>query len=311
VRSRVDANPPVKGLRVRVRLLRFEAWSQPATDDTRPSSFIRTHDQLNSESTNQEKLGRFGFSYERGGVHTARTMMLAELRTLLTCVDGPDAARADYLEAIQTANCLGKRSGKTRALTFRHLADLYGLDPNLLTFHALRFFWRRDVDGQPLLAALCAYARDPVFRATAPFVLEFQEGASVTRAAMEEFIDAQEPGRFSKATLKSTAQNVNSSWTQSGHLAGRVRKVRARAVPTPGAAAMALLLGYVTGLRGESLFKSDYSRMLDCSFERTIELAEDASRRGWISVKRVGKVIEVLFPNLITVQEMEWLREQN
>lgn len=257
------------------------------------------------------KLEHLGFSYERGGVHTSRTMMLIELRALLSYVDNAEAAKADYLEAIQTANCLGKRSGKTRGLTFRHLADLYALDPSLLVFRALRFFWQRDMDGQPLLAALCAYSRDPMVRATAPFVLGFREGATVTREAMEEFIDAQEPGRFSKATLKSTAQNINSSWTQSGHLAGRVRKVRARAVATPGAVSFALLLGYVSGLRGESLLKSDFTRILDCSYEKAIELAEDASRRGWISLKRVGQVVEVLFPNLITAQEMEWLREQN
>jgi hypothetical protein len=238
-------------------------------------------------------------------------MMLAELRALLSFVDAADATKADYLDAIQITNCLGKRSGKTRALSFRHLADLYALDPGLLVFRALRFFWQRDVAGQPLLAALCAYSRDPILRATTPFVLSFQEGAAVTREAMEEFIDAQEPGRFSKATLKSAAQNINSSWTQSGHLAGRVRKVRVRAVATPGAVSLALLLGYVSGLRGESLLKSDFTHMLDCSFEKTIELAEDASRRGWISLKRVGQVVEALFPNLITAQEMEWLREQN
>ncbi|EGD07605.1 hypothetical protein LN475_14790 [Xanthomonas vesicatoria] len=263
------------------------------------------------ENNHNNRLERLGFSYERGGVHTARTMMLVELRTLLSFVHKADAPRVDYLEAVHTANCLGKRSGKTRTLTFRHLADLYALDPSLLVFRALRFFWQRDVDGQPLSAALCASTRDPMFRATAPFVLGFQEGATITRELMEEFIDAQEPGRFSKATLKSTAQNINSSWTQSGHLSGRVRKVRARAVATPGAVSVALLLGYVSGLRGESLFKSDYTKMLECSFERTIELAEDASRRSWISLKRVGQVVEVLFPNLITAQEQEWLREPN
>jgi hypothetical protein len=51
--------------------------------------------------------------------------------------------------------------------------------------------------------------------------------------------------------------------------------------------------------------------LLDCSLDKMIELAEDASRRGWITLKRVGQVVEVLFPNLITAQEMEWLREQN
>lgn len=266
---------------------------------------------MNTENKHNNKLERLGFSYERGGVHTSRTMMLVELRALLSFVDAADAAKADYLEAIQTANCLGKRSNKTRTLTFRHLADLYALDPSLLVFRTLRFFWQRDVDGQPLLAALCAYSRDPILRATAPFVLGFQEGATVTREAMEEFIETREPGRFSKATLKSTAQNINSSWTQSGHLAGRVRKVRARSVATPATVSFALLLGYVSGLRGESLFKSDFTRILDCSFEKAIELAEDASRRGWISFKRVGEVVEALFPSLITAQEMEWLREQN
>ncbi len=267
--------------------------------------------KVSVEGSSGNKLERFGFSFERGGAHTARTMMLAEVRALLSFVDAADATKADYHDAIQTANCLGKRSGKTRTLTFRHLVDLYALDPGLLVFRALRFFWQRDVDGQPLLAILCAYSRDPILRVTAPFVLDTQEGATVTREAIEELIDSQEPGRFSQATLKSTAQNINSSWTQAGHLTGRARKVRARAVATPGAASLALLMGYVSGLRGESLLESDYARLLDCSPIRTIELAEDASRRGWISLKRVGRVIEVLFPNLISAQEMEWLREQN
>lgn len=266
---------------------------------------------MNEENKHNKKLERYGFSYERGGVHTARTMMLIELRALLSYVEKADAPKTEYLEAIQTANCLGKRSGKTRTLTYRHLVDLYALDPSLMLFRALRFFWQRDTNGQPLLAALCAYSRDPIFRATAPYILDFQEGATVAREDLEEFIDNQEPGRFSKATLKSTAQNINSSWTQAGHLTGRVRKMRSRAVATPGTVSFALLLGYVSGLRGESLLKSDYTRMLDCSFDRTIELAEDASRRGWISLKRVGQVVEVLFPNLISAQEMEWLREQN
>lgn len=59
------------------------------------------------------------------------------------------------------------------------------------------------------------------------------------------------------------------------------------------------------------LFKTDYAQLLDCSFEKAIKLAEDASRRGWIIFKRVGDIIEVLFPNLINKDEMEWIREQS
>jgi hypothetical protein len=158
---------------------------------------------------------------------------------------------------------------------------------------------------------MCAYARDSTFRSTAPFILKFSKGATITRQALEEFIDSQAPGRFSKATLKSTAQNINSTWTKSGHLSGRARKIRAQAHPTGSSVSYALLLGYLSGIRGRALFQTEYAKLLDCSFERAIELAEEASRRGWIILKRVGDVIEVLFPNLINKEEMEWLREQN
>jgi len=69
-------------------------------------------------------------------------------------------------------------------------------------------------------------------------------------------------------------------------------------------------LGYFSGARWQTLFISEYAKLLDCSKEHVIELAEQASRRGWITYKRVGDVIEVLFPKLINQQEQEWLREQ-
>jgi hypothetical protein len=257
------------------------------------------------------KLARLGISRACGGVHTARTIMLNDLRALLSHVDSVDAPNTAYRESVINANCLGKRSVRTRTLTFRHLSHLYTLHPSLLVFRTLRFIWNRDVEGQPLSAALCAYSRDAILRASAPFILGLSDGEIVNREALEDFIEAQAPGRFSNATLKSTVRNINSSWTQSGHLRGRVRKVRTRAFATPGAVSFALLLGYVSGLRGELLFKSEFTRMLDCPFDKTIELAEDASRRGWITLKRVGQVVEVVFPNLVTAQEMEWLREQN
>lgn len=253
---------------------------------------------------------RFGFSVERGGAHTSRTMMLEELRALLSYVNRPEAVKADYLRAIDEENCLGKRSGITRRLTYRHLVDLYSLDPSMTLYRILLFFWQRDIQGQPLLALLCAYSRDAILGQSAPFILQFPVGASIARKSLEEYIDEKEPDRFSKPTLKSTAQNIISTWTKSGHLSGRVRKIRSRATPTPGAISYALLLGYLTGIRGEALFRTGYAKLLDCSFERAIELAEDASRRGWIVFKRVGDVIEVLFPNLIKAQEMEWIREQ-
>lgn len=259
----------------------------------------------------KDNLTRFGFSFERGGVHSSRTMMLEDLKLLLSYAGDPHAGKNYYFHAIEHDNCLGKRSGKNRKLTARHLAALYTLDPSVTLYRALLYFWEKDPDAQPLLALLCAYARDSILRSSASFIHAFSEGQVINREDLEKFIESQEPGRFSKATLKSTAQNINSTWTKSGHLRGRAKKIRSRAKATPGAAAYALLQGYLTGVRGESLFSSEYIELLDRSVDRTIELAETASQRGWIVFKRVGSVIEVLFPNLITAQEMEWIREQN
>ena len=237
--------------------------------------------------------------------------MLNELQLLLSFVDDPDSEKSYYVQAIEEKNCLGKRSVRTRQLTARHLTALYALDPDITLFRILRFFWNRDIDGQPLLALLCAYARDSILRSSAAFIQSYSFGEIVTREALEEFIDNQEPGRFSNATLKSTAQNINSTWTKSGHLQGRVKKIRSQPKATPGSVSYALLLGYLNGIRGESIFKTEYARLLDCSFERSIELAAEASGKGWIVLKRLGSVIEVLFPNLLSDQEMEWVREQS
>ena len=158
---------------------------------------------------------------------------------------------------------------------------------------------------------LCAYARDPILRITAPYILSFSEGAVLTRESLEEFIDAQKPGRFSKATLKSTAQNINATWTKSGHLNGRAKKVRGRAVPTAASISYAMFLGYLMGLRGQSLIQSEYSKLLDCSSGKIIELAEEASCKGWIDLKRVGDIIEIGFPKLISQHELELLHEQD
>ncbi|MBF0101467.1 MAG: hypothetical protein HQK77_11215 [Desulfobacterales bacterium] len=258
-----------------------------------------------------DNITKFGFSFERGGAHSSRTMMLEELSSLLSYVNNSNAIKKEYFRAIEYDNCLGKRSGKTRSLTARHLADLYSLDPNVTIFRALLCFWSRDSDSPPLLSLLCTIARDNIFRLSVPFIFSFAEGQAVSREALEKHIDKINPGRFSKATLKSIAQNINSTWTKSGHLIGRAKKIRSKARPTAGAVSYALFLSYLTGHRGEALFTTQYTKALDCTIERAIELAEEASRKRWIVFKRVGTIIEVLFPNLLTREEMDWIREQS
>jgi len=241
--------------------------------------------------------------------------MLDELSLLISYVNNPEADRKEYLRAIEEDNCqdncLGKQSGSARKLTAKHLVELYVLDPSITLFKSLLYFWCREPNGRPILALLFAYTRDAILRMSAPFILRFPEGTVVKREALEEFIDSHDPGRYSAATLRSTAQNLNSTWTKAGHLVGRRTKIRSKADPTPATVSFALLLGYLAGIRGEALFETEYAKILDCSISRALELAEMASLRGWIVFKRVGKIMEVLFPNLLTSQEMEWIREQS
>lgn len=262
-------------------------------------------------NTLKAKLIRFGFSFDKGGVHQARTMMLQDLTTLIEYVDNPEALKKDYVNAIENDNCLGKKSGQTRKISSRHLKSLYSLDPGITLFKTMLFFWNRDPKSRPLLALLCTIARDAIFRMSVPFIQSCADGQIVEKRTLEKYIGELNPERFSPSTLGTISRNINATWTQSGHLTGRVKKIRSVVHPSSGDVSYALLLGFLSGVRGESLFHTEYSQILDCPIEELIELAQEASRKGWIVFKKIGRVMEVLFPNLLTPQELEWVHEQN
>jgi len=250
-----------------------------------------------------------GLKNTAGGAHASRTMMLSELGLLLDACS-ETATLADYRQAVIEQNCLGKRSQSTRSLTWGHLVDLYGVSPDLLVFRALRWFWERDPDGRPLIALSAALARDGLLSSVVPHIWNASFGATVTRESVEEFIATQFPDRFSPATLKSVAQNINATLTQSGHLAGRTKKIRERAKPSFGSVSYALILGHVSGVRGPELFQTRFMKAQDAPVAVCISLAEDAARRGWIEFKRVADVMEVAFPRQLRAEEEALLREQ-
>ncbi|MDY6826609.1 MAG: hypothetical protein SVV67_05460 [Bacillota bacterium] len=267
--------------------------------------------QNKSNLANKKLLEQFGFKYKGTGVHTSRTMMYEDLNLLLSYVNNPDAEKASYIEAIINGNCLRKRSVINRNISAKRLAELYGLDPSLVVFRALRFFWGRDENGRPLLALLCAISRDPLLCESIPFIFNHNYEEAIDRLKLEDFLKERSFDYYSNSSLKSITQNINSTWTKSGHLKGRVKKIRTKATATPAAVAYALLLSYLTGARGEYLFNTQFTRVLDCSYSELLDLAEEASRRGWIVLKRIGEVIEAQFPSLLTKEELEWVYEQN
>jgi hypothetical protein len=246
---------------------------------------------------NSADLIRYGFKSKGRTSHNSRTMMLEELSLLLNVVSLPNPTKEEYLKAIIEDNCLGKKSGITRELSASHLENLYTLNPETLIFKALHFFWLRDIAGHPLLAFICVYSRDYVINRISPFILEKIEGEAISKETVMEVLDDQYHGIFSKATLESTVRNVMSTFAQSGHLKGKLNKIRSYAKPTAGSVAYALLLGHVCGYRGESLFSNEFIKILDCSREKAVELAETASRSGWLFFKHIDNIYDVSFPN--------------
>lgn len=253
-------------------------------------------------------MARLGFRIGRSGAHACRTMMLRELQTLLDTLP-INATKADYVEGVVDANLLGKGTAKARELTAKHLVELYGLDENLCLFRVFRRLWQQDVPARPVLALTLALARDPLLRLSRPLMLSKRPGEPLGRSEVEDILDQAEPGRFSAASLKSFAQNINGSWTQAGFLHGRTRKVRTLPTVTPTNLAYALFVGHLEGLRAQRLFASDWARIISGSQDELIALAQSASRRGLLVFMNAGGVMEARFPGYLTQEEETWLHE--
>ncbi len=235
-----------------------------------------------------------------GGPSTSQTIMVSSLQRLLSLLP-PDVSVDSYRCAVMQENVLGKRTASGREWAFRQLRRFYALDHSSLLFRALRDLWADDPSGQPLLALLCALARDPVLRASTSVILSAEPGKVVGTTSFDSAIEAAFPGAYKDNTRRTTAQKVVSSWNQSGHLHAEkpTRKVRAQVHPTPAAVTYALLLGYIQGGRGQALFETIWVQVLDQPKSHLIDLAASASKRGMLEFRHAGGVIEVTFRQLL------------
>ncbi|MBT5710105.1 hypothetical protein HOI71_03610 [Candidatus Poribacteria bacterium] len=238
------------------------------------------------------ELEAAGLRFGAKGMHTTRTMMVAEMRDLLAEVPR-GAAREEYAHAIVEENVLGKQTVATRRLTNTRLGELYSLDPRIPVFRVLRRLWELDVDGRPLLALLCAIGRDPILRCTVPSIIGLPVGSELVRTDFSRSIRDATGSRFNESTLDKVARNVGSTWTQSGHLQGRVRKARQRVNATVGSAAFAIWLGEKMGLAGAHLLDSGWARILDSTAGEMVELALRAKQLGLIRARIGGGVVEI------------------
>ncbi|MBI4023963.1 MAG: hypothetical protein HY360_03220 [Verrucomicrobia bacterium] len=246
--------------------------------------------------------GELGFRFGEKGTHACRTIMLPELTGLFRYCS-PNSTRPDYENALLKENCLGKHTFSSRQQALQRLSELYALDPSIAIFRLLRAHWIVDEKARPQLAMLVALARDPLLRATAPVVLSTGPGEEIARQRFTEALRDAVEGRLSDATLDKVVRNTAASWTQSGHFEGRSRKRRLRLQPTTAAAVYALLLGYMLGVRGRTLFDTLFARVLDRNESDLTFLAMDAKRLGLLDIKSAGGMTVVSFNTLLNEQE--------
>ena len=234
--------------------------------------------------------------------------MLSELQLLFQSTS-PETTLDQYRSDICDHNVLNKPTVKSRKLTFRHLTDLYGIDPSIPLFRVFRMLWTLAEQGQPVLALQMSLARDPILRLSRDFIAEMPIGEVVAREEVEKLLAAPDPDRFSPASLRSFAQNINGTWTQAGYLQGKVRKTRVKPKITHSNVVFALFLTYLEGASGERLFGSPWSRMLVRPIDELEEQAVIAAQRGVIDFRQSGGVTEVRFPGFLTPAEEQWRYE--
>ena len=250
-----------------------------------------------------EALVHAGCKFTSGGSHISRTIMLPELKRVLDAV--PPASSPDtYRSAVLTSNVLGKGTDSTRQKSLRHLRELYALSEAVPVFAVLRRLYLADPQGLPLLAFLCAWSRDPLLRSTTPAVSPISEGTEVSSGDLAKAIAETFPGQYSELNQNKIARNAASSWTQSGHLVGRTKKVRRRAQPTVGAVAMSLWLGDVAGFHGATCFTSPWCRLLDMGADHARTRAMEAHRHGLLTMRAVGEIVELTFPGFPAIEHV-------
>jgi hypothetical protein len=227
----------------------------------------------------------------------SHTIGIPHLVELLRIVPA-DAAYERYREAVVDENVLGRPTQTGRQRSFRHLRELYFLDPTRREFGAMRRLWDIDPDAQPLLAGILAFTRDGILRASFEPVKQSPVGATVTSSDLTRAVTAEYGMQLSEETLGKTGRNTGACWTQTGHLVGRAKKVRRKVETFPAAVAFAAYLGHLSGNRGVSVLETPWAALLDIPPGAELDALRAAHTQGLTDLLVAGNVVDVTFTRL-------------
>lgn len=263
-------------------------------NNCRPPNPLNIGEQREMTSADSAK-GDLAFGRLR--TTASHTIGIPHLTELLSAVP-TEASIEVYREAVVDQNVLGRSTQAGRQRAFRHLRELYLLDPGQPKFAALRHFWVVDRAARPLLAGVLAFTRDEVLRASFAAIADLPAGSKVTSTELTAAIAAQFGTQMSESTLGKTGRNTGACWTQTGHLAGRATKVRIEVEPRPATIAYSAYLGHLAGGRGLGVLDNSWSRMIGVAPGRSLGALREAHTQGLLDLLVAGNVVDVSFPAL-------------
>lgn len=209
-----------------------------------------------------------------------------------------DAPNARYRVAVVDDNVLGRPTQVGRQRSFRHLRELYFLDPSRPEFAALRRLWDIEPKAQPLMAGMLAFTRDAILRSSFAVIQQTPPGGVVTSDDLTKAVAADFSADLSESTLGKTGRNTGACWTQTGHLAGRTNKVRRSIEVFPAAVTYAAYLGHLAGKRGLSVLDTPWAALLDLPAGGGLDALRRAHTQGLIDLLVAGNVVDVSFPRI-------------
>lgn len=228
------------------------------------------------------------------GAHSSRTIMLKEVGILLAST--PMNTNFDSIKNfVIEGNLLQKESVSGRKKTFGFLKQLYSLDQTIPIFRILRWGWTQNIDERPLLCFLCSSSRDAALRSSAPYIFSLAEGSSPNKQQLIQILEMSFPNQYSQKQLKSMAENLLSTWTQSGHLTGKLKKTRSKPIAGPASVTYALFLGWLAGARGRNLLSTFWMELLNLTDWEIRENLQSASKKGWIKYSESGGMVDISF----------------
>ncbi|MCB0520341.1 MAG: hypothetical protein H6577_03630 [Lewinellaceae bacterium] len=235
-------------------------------------------------------------SFQLTTIHTARTLMFAELARVMDHGIQDDS----YLDALED-NVANKTTKTNLKFTNQLLTRLYCFEINDLAFKCFKHFWQLATEQeQPILALLYALGNDYLLSESAVVVMSTPLGEKVAVEKLEENLEQYHPGRFSPKTRRSVAQNIASSWKQAGFITGKVKNIRTQPEVTYLVTAFALLLAYLHGDRGDFMLNSKWVKALGIGEDKVRELAFEAAKRDYLQYQSAGEVTTISFNNLLT-----------